>query len=468
MNRPGSVLRQSLPKTYLGPVKPDLTARPELVRSLGRWSLAALVLNGIIGSGVFVLPGTVGASLGWSSLWAWCIAAIFAGAIIFSFAEVASRFSGSGGAYLFTEATFGPFVGLQIGWLSYFVRCISGAVQANLFSTYLGEFLPWAGTRTGGMVTTAVFIGMLAIVNIRSVISGARLSNVFAVLKVVPLLLLGAVGILWIVSGKSVDAVVPGAVGIGGWLQNLLLLMFALGGFESAVIPLAEAKDPGRDGPFALITGIALVTFIYILVQITVLVTLTDPDASNRPLADSMRVVLGDGGAAMISIVALLSVYGWLASNMLAVPRLSMAMAERGDFPAVLARVHPTRRTPWVSVIVYAMAMWFLANQAGLLQNISLSAVSRLFVYGSVCACLPVLRRRDRTGDAAVPAPRFLAPGGMALAGIGLGASVLLAARMNMREAISMALLIGLATVHWLVTRRNRARDSLRVDLPGG
>jgi basic amino acid/polyamine antiporter, APA family len=75
---------------------------------------------------------------------------------------------------------------------------------------------------------------------------------------------------------------------------------------------------------------------------------------------------------------------------MLAVPRLSMAMAERGDFPAVLARVHPTFRTPWISVIVFATLGWILANQAGLLQNLSLSAVSRLFIYGLVCGAVPV------------------------------------------------------------------------------
>ena len=437
------------------------TARPALARSLGRWSFAALVLNGIIGSGVFVLPGTVGGSLGWASLWAWAIAAAFATAIIFSFAEVASRFSGSGGAYLFTEATFGPFIGLQIGWLSYFVRCISGAVQANLFSTYLGEFLPWASTRVGGMVTTTVFIGLLAVVNVRSVISGARLSNVFAVLKVVPLLLLGVAGVMWMVGGKATEPIIAGSVGLGGWLQNLLLLMFALGGFESAVIPLAEAKDPGRDGPFALITGILLVTLIYILVQITVLVTLTDPDATNRPLAASMRVLVGSGGAAMISIVALLSVYGWMASNMLAVPRLSMAMAERGDFPSALGKVHPTRLTPWVSVVAYAVLMWVLANQAGLLQNISLAAVSRLLVYGSVCACLPVLRRRDGSSSS-VPAARFRAPGGIALAGVGVGASALLAARMNAREAISMALLVGLASLYWIFGRRRAVAVSVK------
>ncbi|HET6778963.1 MAG TPA: amino acid permease, partial [Gemmatimonadales bacterium] len=105
---------------------------PTLVRTLGRWSLAALVLNGIIGTSVFILPGTLGGRLGWMSLAAWGLAALLSGSMILCFAEVSSRFSQAGGAYLFTQAAFGPFVGLQVGWLSYFVRAITGAVQANL------------------------------------------------------------------------------------------------------------------------------------------------------------------------------------------------------------------------------------------------------------------------------------------------------------------------------------------------
>jgi APA family basic amino acid/polyamine antiporter len=431
---------------------------PELVRSLGRWSLAALVLNGIIGSGVFVLPGTVAGSLGWLSLIAWALAAVLTATMIFSFAEVASRFSGSGGAYLFTEAAFGPFLALQIGWLSYFVRAISAAVQANLFSTYLAEFLPWTGTRAGGLVVSTLFIGSLAAINIRGVMSGARVSNVFAVVKIAPLLAFGALGLMWIASGKTVASV--GAVDptLGSWLQALLLLMFAYGGFEAAVIPLAEAKDPGRDAPFALLVGLGVVTLLYLVAQLTVLATLPDPDATNRPLAASMRVMLGVGGAAIITLAALLSVYGWLASNMLSVPRLGMAMAERGDFPAVLARVHPRFRTPWVSVLVFAGVSWLLANQAGLLQNLSLSAVSRLFVYGLVCASLPVFRMRDGRGSSEVGPARFRAPAGTALAAIGVAGAVVLAARMNVREGVTMGVLIALASAHWLA-RRRRGKD---------
>ena len=424
-----------------------------LVRALGRWSMAALVLNGIIGSGVFVLPGTVGGSLGWASLAAWLVAAGLIAAMVFCFAEVASRFSASGGAYLFTQEAFGPFVALQVGWLSYFVRAITAAVQSNLFSTYLAEFVPWAGTRAGAAVATLLFIGALAAINIRGVVSGARTSNTFALVKIVPLVAFGILGLLWIASGKTVAPAAVANPGVTGWLNALLLLMFAYGGFETSVIPLAEAKNPGRDAPFALIGGLALVTLLYLVAQLVVLATLPDPDATNRALADSARVMLGAGGAAVITVAALISVYGWLASNMLSVPRLSMAMAERGDFPSVLARVHPTRHTPWVSVLAFAGLSWVLANAAGLLQNLSLSAVSRLVVYGLVCASLPVFRRRDAHASPAVGAARFHAPGGVALAWTGVAAAVVLAARMNAREAATMAVVVALASLQWAVKR---------------
>ena len=432
---------------------PPLVQGAELVRSLGRWSLVALVLNGIIGSSVFFLPGPLADRLGWMSLAAWVIAGGCCGVMILCFAEVSSRFSGAGGAYLFTRAAFGPFVGLQVGWLSYFVRAITAAVQANLFSTYLAEFWPWAGTRLGGIAATTLFIGLLAAANIRSVVSGARLSNGFALVKITPLLLFGALGLAWIAGGRSVPAPLPSDPSFSGWLQVLLLLMFAYGGFESAVIPLGEAKDPRRDAPFALLAGLSLAAVVYLLAQLTVLATLPDPAASDRPLADSARAMLGDTGATIITLAALISVYGWLASNLLTVPRLGMAMAAGGDFPAFFARIHPVFRTPWLSILFFAAVSWALANQAGLLQNLSLAAVSRLFTYGLVCAALPVFRRRDRLGSGGVPPALFRVPAGNALALISVLVSITLASRMNLREAATMALTAGLATLYWLVKR---------------
>ena len=389
------------------------------------------------------------------SLAAWLAAAVLSGTMILCFAEVASRFSGTGGAYLFTRVAFGGFVGMQVGWLSYFVRSITGAVQANLFTTYLAEFWPWAGSRGGGLVLTGLFLGVLAVVNVRGVLSGARLSNAFALVKVAPLLVLGILGILWAVDQGSAVNETTSPPGVSEWLRALLLLMFAYGGFESAVIPLAEAKDPQRDAPSALILGLSIATVLYLAAQITVLATLGEPDATNRPLAGAARVMFGGTGAILITVAALISVYGWLSSNILAVPRLSMAMADLGDFPRFFSWVHPTFRTPWVSILFFAGLSWVLANLAGLLQNLSLAAVSRLFTYGLVCAALPVLRRREAQAGGVAPAA-FRIPAGTLIAGVGISGSLILATRMSGREAITMLLVVALATAHWLGKRGSR------------
>jgi basic amino acid/polyamine antiporter, APA family len=430
-------------------------AEPQLLRSIGRWSLAALVLNTIIGTGVFILPGTVAGRLGWLSLVAWLVAALVTYVMILCFAEVASRFTAAGGAYLFTQVAFGRFTGIQIAWLAYLSRTTAAAVQANLFSSYLAEFLPWAGTRLGGIVSNTVFIGFLVAVNLRSVLSGARLSNTFAIVKTASLVLFGLLGIGWLLGPDTAPQITASDVSAASWLQMLLLLGFAYGGFESALMPLAEARDPQRDAPFALLSGLALVTLVYLAAQLTILATLGDPAATNRPLAASARVMLGAGGAAAISAAALVSVYGWLSSNMLAVPRLTMAMAHRGDLPAFFGRVHPRWRTPWISILIYGGISWALATQAGLLQNLTLSAVVRLFVYGLVCAALPVLRRRE-TQPGVSPA-RFRAPAGDVMAALAVAASIVLATRMTTREGIALLVAVTIATLHWVSVRRAKA-----------
>ena len=436
-----------------------MTATPKLVQAIGRWSFVALVLNTIIGTGVFVLPGTLGGTLGWASMYAWLIAAILTGTMIFSFAEVASRFSKAGGAYLYGTAAFGPFVGIQFAWMGYFVRCITAAVQANLFTTYLVELWPAASSRPAQVAVTAVFIGLQAIVNIRSVGSGAAVSNIFAIVKLVPLIAFGALGIIWLSMGKAVSpAAVASDPTLGGWLSAGVLLMFAYGGFESALIPMAEAKDARRDAPFALITGLALVTVVYLAAQLTVLVTLSEPAATNRPLAASARVMFGPGGAVLITIAALISVYGWVASNMLNVPRLTMAMAQDGVLPSFFGKIHPTFRTPYVSILIFAAISLGLALQADLLRNLSLSAVSRLLLYGGVCLALPVFRWRESRGalPRGVEPALFRVRGGPFLAAIGVALSLLLASRMSGSDAIKMAVVLGLATAHWMVLRVRR------------
>lgn len=423
---------------------------PGLVRSIGRWSLAALVLNAVIGSGIFALPGTVAARLGTQSLMAWLAAALVIGVIMACFAEVASRFTGSGGPYLYTHETFGRFLGLQMGWMAFLVRLTAGATNVNVFTAYFGEFWGPASGRAGAGFITIVLLAFLALVNFRGVRAGAGMSNVFAVAKMLPLLVFVGLGLWWFSANGAVAAPVPSDTTPAGWMQVMLLLIFAYGGFEGALMPLAEAKDPRRDAPFALFAGLVLVTLIYLAVQLAVLVVLPDPDATTRPLAEAARVVMGSAGAAFMAAAALISIYGYLAGAMLNVPRLTFAMAERGDLPQFMARIHPVYRTPWVSIAVFSTLVAALAIQGGLVQNLSLSAVSRLSTYGLICLALPVLRWRDVNGKA--PALLRL-PFGRVLAGLGVLFSLALATRMTSREAILLGIFTVLATIHWLAVR---------------
>ena len=155
-----------------------------VLRTIGRWGLTAIVLNQIIGSGIFALPGTVAARLGWLVLPAHAIAALLALLIMLAFAEVASRFSQAGGPYLYAHAAFGRFVGLQMGWMAMFVRLLSAAVQVNLLTTYIAELWPPAGRPVGSAAIAAVFLGGLTVVNLLGVTQGTRVSSAFAALKI--------------------------------------------------------------------------------------------------------------------------------------------------------------------------------------------------------------------------------------------------------------------------------------------
>jgi len=333
---------------------------PHLVRAIGRWSLAALLVNSIIGSGVFKLPSDVAGLIGSASAWAVLMVGAMVGVIMACFAEVASQFTQAGGPYLYARVAFGRFWGIQIGWMLWLTRLTAPAANANLFVIYVGEFWPSAIHPLPRFFILTLLIGILAVINLRGVRSGARVSNIFTVAKLVPLFLLALAGAVYLVAGRGL---VPASVAAGGsaWLKAFLLLMFSYGGFEGGITPMSEAKNPRRDAAFALFAALITCTLLYWAIQLVVVRTLADPATSQRPLADVARLVVGGAGPALIAIGALVSTYGYLSANMLAVPRITFALAECRDFPSVFASVHRRFHTPYFSILVFAALTWLLA-----------------------------------------------------------------------------------------------------------
>lgn len=427
-----------------------------LVRAIGRWSLAALVVNSIIGSGVFGLPSAAAALLGTMSPWAVLLAGAAVGVIMACFAEVASQFTQAGGPYLYARVAFGRLVGLEMGWLLWLARLTAPAANANLFVLYLGEFWAHAKDPLPRFLILTALIGTLAVINIRGVRAGTQISNIFTVAKLVPLFLVALAGVFYLFWHPNLlpPASAPG--GANGWLKTILLFVFAYGGFETALTPMGEAKDPRRDAAFGLMVALLTCTVLYTLIQWVVVGALPDPAHSDRPLADVARLVLGKGGASLIAVGALVSVYGYLSANILAVPRITFALAERGDFPSIFSATDSRFRTPHFSIIVFAALTCILALLGSFSWNVTLSAVARLFYYAMVCAALPVLRKKQPG------AALFRLPGGPWLAGIGILLCLVLITRVDLSGSLILLATILIALINWLLVR-NRAPRKIRI-----
>src|SRR5437763_7364500 len=154
-----------------------------LVRAIGRWSMAALIVNCVIGSGVFGLPSVLAGLLGRASIIAVLLAALAVSVIMACCSEVASRFTETGGPYLYAQAAFGRFMGIQVAWLVWFVRLTACAANANLFVTYLGEFWPQSTQPAMTLATLTLLIGILPAINFRGVQAGTHLSTSFTIAK---------------------------------------------------------------------------------------------------------------------------------------------------------------------------------------------------------------------------------------------------------------------------------------------
>ena len=192
---------------------------------------------------------------------------------------------------------------------------------------------------------------------------------------------------------------------------------------------------------------------IYSLVQWVVVGALPDPAHSSRPLADVARIILGHGGAIVVAVGALASVYGYLSANILATPRITFALAERGDFPSWFAAVHPAFRTPHFSIVLFAALVWLFALFGSFAGNATLSAGARLFAYALVCASVPVLRRKQPA------AATFRLPAGMLFAALGVLICIGLLFGIDFNKSLLLIATVVIGLVNWLAVRNRNAID---------
>ena len=419
-----------------------------LVRAIHRTDLVALIVNNVVGAGIFGLPAAAFALAGNFSLFAFVACALVMMSIVACFAELGSRFTATGGPYLYARVAFGPWVGFQVGWLLWLARVSAFAAICNLMLGYLGYF--WAGAAEWRAAIILVFVVALTLLNLLGVRRATLASTVFTVGKLIPLLLFIAVGLFFVSRPSYSFATLPA---YGDFSQAVFIVAFAFMGFEVGGIPAGETDEPRTSLPFALVTAIVVVAVLYVLIQLVCIGTLPELATSQRPLAEAASRVIGPAGAAVIVAGALISVTGTMNAVVLTTPRLLYAMAEQGDLPSALAVTHARYRTPYVAIFISAAAMLVFTLSSTFLTALTISTISRLLTYGAACVAVPMLRRR-----ADIEPATFVLPGGLAIPVAAVALTGWLLSNSSRAELIAVA---GAAVFGWLVyvfARRLRRR----------
>ncbi|MBL4634607.1 MAG: amino acid permease, partial [Kofleriaceae bacterium] len=366
----------------------------ELKRSLSLTDVVALGINGVVGTGIFLLPGIAAGMMGPASILTLLFAGLLSFLIALCFAEVGSQFRGTGGAYLYALRVHGETSGFFVGWMVLVVTISSWAAMVNgLADTVAANYLPSIASGPERVVAILGFMAVLTAINLRGAKVGALVSNLFTAAKLIPI----AVFIGWGVFYIDFSHFTPFApMGFGGdFFSASLIILYAFVGFEALVVPAGEMSNPRRAVPLALVSVLGLVSIVYVGVMLVAIGTLPDIAGHPNPVVASAKTFMGSSGAAFISVGIIISMIGVNSAQALIGPRRVFALAKQGHMPKVLAKVSDNG-VPHVALITLFFICGGIAAFYGDFKTLALvSVVGRFAQYISTCLAVIVLRYRQ-------------------------------------------------------------------------
>ena len=421
----------------------------KLPRNLGLWGIWMLVVNGLIGAGIFGLPGGAATLAGEYSVLVYAFCALLILPIILCFAEVGSYFRGTGGPIRYGTLAFGPFVGFQGGWLYYVARLISFSANTVLLTDSISYFISGASTGTGRIISLAVICVGLSVINVLGSIQSIRSMTLFTVIKFAVLILLPLGG--FIILGSTV---IPSFVSPIPPSENLgaatLLLIYAFIGFEGVAVPAGEAKRPERDIPLGLLLGLAVVAVLYMVIQLVSQAAVPNLANSKTPLLDVSASLFGPVGAIVLMVGVAASVLANLLGSMFSATRVTYALSLEKSLPSWFGEVHSRYLTPANSVVFFGLAAFLLAVFGSFTVLAAMTVLSRLFLYGMSCAAIPKLRSQFR-GEG-----RFILKGGYTIPVLGIGACLWLMLQVSFQSVWLTAIFVGIGSLlYWAGKRQN-------------
>ena len=397
----------------------------------GFCSIVLLGINGIVGTGIFLLPNKAYSIIGSASLGVLLFDAIIAGCIALCFAEAASLFTRNGGPYLYAKHALGDFWAFEVGVLKWIVTVIAWAAMAVGFATALGAAVPALSGDFAKDVISFILIVGLTIVNIFGVNVSKFVNNLITISKLVPLALFIAIGIFFI-NGANFTPVFPQDIYVdGSFAQAAVLLFFAYTGFEVIAIAAEDMKNPKKNLPRAIIMCMLLVSVLYMaILAVSIGVLGTDLANTKAPVQDAFNVIVGPIGMYIVLVGTLISMGGINFAEAYYAPRVATSMAEDGMLPNALAKRN-RYNAPYVAAIVTAIASVLLAWSGSFTTLAAISAVSRFTQYLPTCLAVIIFRRKW-----ADKARSYTIPGGYLIPVIAIGTSLWMLAQAQTNQLL--------------------------------
>jgi APA family basic amino acid/polyamine antiporter len=418
----------------------------ELKSQLALFDVTNLVVGAIIGADIYVASSFGAGLLGPFSLVVWVVSGVMAMILALCFAQCASLLPKVGGPYAYAHAAWGSFAGFVVGWALWLAEWMSLAVFPVAFTQYLSAFvdLNWFLQ----VVFKGLFVVFLIVTNVVGVRAAGRTNDVLTIVKMAPLLLFAVVGLGFLFTNTSVSAgnFTPfSPFGLGNFGAALVLIFWAYAGFELSTIPAEEIKDPGRTIPKAIVLGMSIVTFFYLITNFvlfgvrnyTLLMNDTTPLVKATTSALSSVPTLAYVCGLIVGIGALISVAGSDESGMIGTSRLGYALAADGLFPRIFAKIHPKYNTPYLGILVQAITALVAAIIGNLDTLIATSVFFLAIAYVATCASTYPLERRGLKGQ-------FTLRGGMILPVLGIIFSIYLITQCTLLQiGLGLVLLVA-------------------------
>jgi amino acid transporter len=443
---------------------------PGLVRVMGPRLLLLFIVGDILGTGVYALTGQVAGEVGGAAWAPFLVAFVVATITAFSYLELVTRYPQAAGAALYTHRAFGlHFLTFLVAFTVMCSGITSASTASNAFAGFLNDgFGLGLDAGSGGRLLLALgFMALVAAINFRGVGESVKANVVLTCVELSGLLMIILIG-FWAMSEGRADfseiMIFRSTEEKSAFLALTAatsLAFFAMVGFEDSVNMAEECKNPVRDFPRMMLTGLGITGLIYVLVSICAVALVPVGDLVDTTKGSALTQVVRAGAPGLpfdriFPFIGMFAVANSALINMLMASRLLYGLARQGVLPHALGRVHPVRRTPWVSIlfttaIAFGLIYFVVTNSQA--QAISLlggtTALLLLCVFTIVNLALLVLRKQPAGHD------HFRAPGWVPWVG---AATCAYLAGPWARSAAQMpqyriaAWLVGIGIVLWALT----------------